>query len=263
MPTDKEIAGMTDEQLKESLVEQPSQPSSTSIPPQTEPPKVPTMEELLAKISNLEKRVTDKDVMIGRQGNEIGDLKKKVQGNPPPPIPKPTPEEFFTDPSTATEKVLFGMRKQEEDARTRYNEQVGEWMGRNQALTEGLIPEFSKLVPEIKDMLINDDKYDPQIANAFATNPYLTDAITLIQLGKRLQMKKEWETAKNRLEELEKKPGKILKKIETASRSITTSKAGQVRQPISMPLSDKQISEMSDDELKTSLAEDLRNETAA
>ena len=246
------LAEMTGEQLESTLSEdtgveavegvdtstQPeAEPSEGAVPavetvaePTTEEAAQPiTVEALQAQLKELQENLKNKDVLMGKWSNEIGTIRKQFQQNPEVKVDMPTNEEFFNDPAAATEKLLQAKEAVKLQAQAAYERQSSEVMAQNKAITNHFVENFDDLLPDIIETLRNEDGFDDRLLAEFNKTPYATNHTTLVQLGKRVQIKKKLTAAESRIAELEAKvkelkgkPDEMLDRIDKASRNAPT-----------------------------------------
>ena len=280
------LAEMTGEQLESTLSEdtgveavegvdtstQPEAETSEGAVPAVETVAEPTTEEaaqpitveaLQAQLKELQENLKNKDVLMGKWSNEIGTIRKQFQQNPAVKVEMPTNEDFFNDPAAATEKLLQAKEAAKLQSQEAYNNQLNEVKQRNKTITNHFVENFDDHIETIGEML-REDGLDDTIVKAFSADPYSTDHTTLVQIGKRVQLKNKLTAAESRVAELEAKvkelkgkPDEMLNRIDKASRNApapvkgSTTKDGGVEGGLSI----QQLTSMSKADLERILKE--------
>lgn len=207
----------------------------------------PDLTSLAAQIAKLEKQIKDKEVMIGRQSKEIGDLRQKV--NPEKsekPVEKLTSVDFITDPAAAIDKHLDA-KKAEEEKKLRDFEAVIEG---NKQLTKQFIPEFENIVGDIKSLLISEDGLPEEEVERFLKHPYNVDSSYLIQLGRRAQASKEIIKLREENKKLKEKPDEMIQQLKQVTRQSPTVKSGNDKALKAQDFTMKDFANMTDEQLK-------------
>lgn len=258
----------TDEGFDDPEAEaQPKPQPSTTDEPTTETPPDEGDDSEVAKLKDqlaaMEKRLRDKDSHIGKQRNELEQIKAKLAKINVPE--RPSNDEFFSDPAAAQEKMDAHKQAKKEKEQLEQTQQFLELMERNRQTVTGAVPEFEENLAEIGKVLVEDDGLDPNLVQNFLTNPYSADPVALIQMAKRTssrielnKLRAENEELKAQVESLKQKPGKLLSKLDQAARSgpSVTAKTGKSnKSPGASEVSAAQRAAMTNEQLLEALKE--------
>lgn len=226
---------------------------SQDAKPATKTEDAPQQETSEVRIARLEKQKRDKELFIQRQAAELGQLRKekeelikaKSQG---------LDERFLETPQQAIRDEL-DIRKAKEDLEGLHQQ---ERVLRSRALVESNVTPQEGL-PEAMVECLKADGVDEEYIRAFQDNPYTTALPgEIIQLAKRAEVLQVTRAAIKRIADLEvqladaqKKPERLLSKVESALRSSprVTGKSGQSLSKTA-GYSAKQLASMSDAELR-------------
>lgn len=203
-----------------------------------ETPAIDTkMQELLTENEKLKGRVDNQEKMIARFGTEVGLLRKKTPEAERAKLNEIN-ELYLTDPTAGMEAYQAYKQELANADRNAQEIQATAVIERNKSMTTKMIPDFDKQLTEISELLTADG-LGKDVVDNFQKNPFVFDPDVLISLQKRniahrenLTLKAEIEQLRNENEELKKKPGMLLKKIETASkqRPMTGDTGGAAKQ---------------------------------
>jgi hypothetical protein len=222
------------EEVKEPVKEVIAEPAKvTQEEPKTEQP----FENLLKELEATKQRLTDKDKFIQRQGNEIGELRKFAPPEEVARIKEAVKTEYdrihYEQGPFAADEYKKQVEKQinEEMQSREVLSNIEKIQTTRQRIVEKL-PTFETTIDDMADSLKEDGVPDNLIA-AFKQNPYLVDYGELLNINKaaiarkQLSLKnQEVESLKVRIAELEKKPGELIDKINSANRTISGKSAG-------------------------------------
>lgn len=145
------------------------------------------------KLSKLLKRLEDKDKHIGKQGDELGRLRKQMA--------KLTEALGIEgDPEEALKEKQERESEEREKATETYRTEVREWVSTK-------IPKFDELLPTMKEVLKDDAKYGitDEVIDSFASDPYKFPIDTLVGLSERAALRAENKKLREQLEALPKK----------------------------------------------------------
>lgn len=178
--------------------------------------------EQLKEALKKERDANDKQKkIIGRQGNEIGDIRKKIAEKDAVledlrAKTERTPEEirdlFDEDPKAALKSL------QEDESRN--NKIKLEELHKRSLETElaimEKIPTFEAMLPDMVAIL-EEDGVDRELINAFKQTPYYAEPATLYYLAKRVEVTKENLVLKEELEKLKSATANASKSIANAA----------------------------------------------
>ena len=221
-------------------------------------------EKALSELEKQERRVWEKDKIIGRQGNKMGSLKKELEE-----VVKErakleskkqlTDEEYnelhIENPAEARRKA----KEADEDKNKLENIQKREMELRAKTFIEERIPDYEELVDSIIDLVKADNPDLSEMASKeFKRNPYLIDPGLAFNLAQRAKLSKEnlglKEENSRLLAELKAKPQKVIDKINqmtAGQHTIGTASGSSSRETIDdVPVS---VLHMTTDQLKNYL----------
>lgn len=218
--SEKPVTEMTTEELDAMIQSGAENPAHTPDPEpeqKSDPPAQPDKEPAPELMQKLMKQLEDAQSMIGRQANEIGNLRKTVAEMTPKPAPV-TADQVLSDPVNSTKKLVQEelaerQRKDQEAAQAQraYMEQAAKF------ITEK-VPNVIDLLPAMAEELKEDGLPDDYIQQ-FIKNPLSENPVIVVQLAKRAAMKREVLELKNGKIELERKPGELVEKINQAAKT--------------------------------------------
>lgn len=219
-----------------------SEPKAESEPPKEEPPKEETPPEAEppidyeAKFKELETRVAAKEQFIQRQANEIGLLRKQNPQEVREQIQAIESEYdriYAEQGKFAADQFWKGIERQREEAiaeQQTVNNIKQMKQTRERVLAD--TPTFESSIGDIADVL-KDDGFKDEFIEQFKQSPYAIEYGELRLLHKAatyrkesVSQKKEIETLKAKIAELEKKPAEIIDKINNATKSVTGKSSG-------------------------------------
>lgn len=261
------VADMPDEKLDEHLAKEvKGEFNEPEEKPGKEPAKDTPPENELEKLN---KRLQDKETMIGRQANDIGTLRTQVAilqeqlariqkcpqptGDPAkaePPKAKIDPDKFFEDPVSHVEKIAQQIVSNALSMQTKQqSEEKDKAEAARKATFEAVtakvpVEEFSELMPTILEVLV-EDEVDPDEINAFAADPLRFSPKAILSLIKRARLVRQVKGPEKTPEPPPAKakpgnPGTVL--------NSKTGRGTESGKRSGMP-SREQIAEMSDEEL--------------
>ena len=197
----------------------------------------PTVEELTDQLTKLEKTEQEQRVMIKRQSNELGTLRKKV----------------YTPP-TKEEKAALMERAAEgdESAMDEYANRRADMDYANQVTVLEAVPNFEELKQDIANLAIGEG-YDQTAINYFLSNPWRTDAHTTIALARKVAEGKELVNLRTENKTL-KQTGPtdvvgMIEKAQKAAPSITPSTPSTQHSANETEIGVDQVSKLSDKDL--------------
>ena len=254
MSVEKPVTEMTSEEL-DQVIQSDNQPEADPTPaqpeapaPQGEPAKPDEVGEMKQVIERMSKQLADSQSMIGRQANEIGELRKKLTPKPEPV----TPDEVLTNPVGATKKLVAEeiaereQRKQEE-----YNAMIQARTQAAQFLAQA-VPDIMELLPTMAEIAEQEDGVPKEFVERFKADPLSEAPIITVQLAKRARLKRELLELKTKTGELEQKPGELIDKINQAAKTrpaVTGSHGHAGKSTGTTGLTRDQIRKLSDKEL--------------
>ena len=221
------------------------------------------LDELMAENKRLLKKAENQDKFFDRMGTEVGILRKN------------TPEEekaelerirdiYYEDPIAGHRAMEEYHAKQNESATAQNEYQASQMVDANRESLTTIIPDFTKNQDEIVNelaVIMAEDNADSRAIDAFKKEPFMMDQSTLYNLyhrniaNKSIKVKDAKITElETQIEELKKRPGELLGKIEKASKTqtMTGKSAGAV--PANSATVAKPASKMSKEELDKALA---------
>jgi hypothetical protein len=171
----------------------------------------------VSEVELLRKQLADSQSMIGRQANELGQLRKHVTDMTPKPEPV-TPDQVLTDPVGSTKKLV---QEELNERRVREQEQQKAIYDQRVATANFLaqqVPDIVDLIPDMAEIARQDgvpEEYIERFKQDILTeSPFIT-----IQLAKRAKMLREVNELRNGKKALERKPGELVDKINKAAKT--------------------------------------------
>lgn len=221
----------------------PGEPTEGAAAEATKEPEVPeasteTGEEDF-KVSKsewekLQQRLKDKDSEIGRQGNEIGELRKARESLKAIQATLPVDEAAererlndlaMTDPVAFQEQLAHLNERKQRAAEQQQIVKRLESLGKNKQAIEQFIPDLADSLDDIAALLKEDGVEDGAI-DGFKAQPWQVDPAIVHNLKMRAVLNKENATLKAEVEKLKQenaqlksKPGKVLDQIERTANS--------------------------------------------
>lgn len=227
------------------------------------PGELPKPDEHSEELEKLRKQVADKENFIQDRNRTVGELRRQLesflatqQALPPNMAPGEADparkEEFFQDPIGTMEKLLSERGRREQLRRSVLQSGIKE-----------AIPDIEELKDEIAEVAL-EDGWDRGAVETFRTN--LTGDIPLLKAyTARVKMARELKSLRverdNLLKRVEEMPKSILKRIDAAAKKRThLSAGGGDLSKESVSLDEKQLQEISDEELNRMLAKMEKSE---
>ena len=229
----------------------------TSVDTKTDTIKHEVVMDYKGEYERLKKKAENQDMLIARQGNELGALRKQTVKDPDKH--KEKLDEINTlflagEGVEATQKLR---ELEEDEKRMKENEEYQnmiETSNKNSSLLLAVVPDFETQLEDISKILA-EDNVTPHEIEGFKQSPYLMHPAITYNLYKRLALSKENKFLKEQVDKLSKerdelrlKPDAILENIEKASRTktITGKSTGA---SVGHPIYGKEIHQMSNAEL--------------
>lgn len=243
--TDELDDAALDKQLEggETVPEQDGQEQPTES---KDEPKVDPIEE---KIAKLEKRLNDKESMIQRQANELGELRRLKREAELAAHREKIKEQFFEDPIAGARAVAAL--------------DAAEMEGKREEVL-AVIPDFEDLVDTMVEVAREDGEPESAI-RAFKANPFHPPVSFLSQYAKRAKAKSEAKAKESEAErlkaELEASKRKTKDTLDRVARhaeaapAVTAGSGGSTRSTREASLTEESIAEMSDADLERMLSE--------
>ena len=197
----------------------------------------------------------------GRQSNELGELRRRVQQEEKELADaEPTEADFADNPKAATKK-----QKEVDERKAKLeSEKVRLAAIETHQTLVGAIPTFVEDFPDAVKTLAEEDGAPADLLAAFQANPYQMGATSLYHLTKRAQVRRELTKAQTRIKELEtelkeakKAPSKMVERINAGQRNFQapTSRASGGKHVATGELTPAQAAKLSDEEIERRLAE--------
>lgn len=161
--------------------------------------------KLRADYEKLQKQLSDKEAFIQRQGNEIGDLRRRIPKAPDAEQPDPLAK-FVDDPEKAVNEILA----RREATRTAVETKVEEAI-------RSKYDDFDELIPDIA-AIAKEDGFTDEDVKSFTRNPFSSDPVLVLQYAARAKSAKKIRDLEAKVGELSKKPDEVAKKIEEAAK---------------------------------------------
>ncbi len=272
MTEEKPVGELNDAELDALDVKLTTPPEATgpeekkeATPPTTEPkptvepekkaevpPEKPLTREEFAK---LEKRIADQQLFIGRLGNELGQYRKKNNVDLSERKSEINKKIIEGDPYEGVRDVLA----LEEEQRLEVARKAADAEAQNLSAAMEIVPDLLTRIPDIRQVLIDEDKVAPELAAEATRNlSLLGDARAIYAFAKRAEAVKEIKTLREQLatakaenEQLKGRANKFVKGVETALRqphTLAVSAGGQ-SSGSALPTPNKPIPLMTDAEL--------------
>ena len=234
----------------------PEQPVDEDTPPADDtpaqddtPPTEVTVESLQAELEEVrsreqaaQNRINDKESFIQRQANELGELRKQTKVDP-----EELRNQFDEDPVAAVNKMAA--MREAEDREAELEQSLA--LEQNRTAVLQAMPDFDGMVGDIADLAATEGATPADIAQ-FKTNPYGTQAALLINMANRVKANKRIATLEAEVASQKQKAadivGNIAKTAKTKGRLSGASKGAA--EPTSKAISETQLADMSDEELK-------------
>jgi len=268
METDPNVTPGTDNEADVQKQSAEAQPDPTPEPEKDGTGTEQSVDDLKAQIETLNKRLRDKDSHIGKQRNELEQVKKRLSQLTVPP--EPTNEEFFENPAEANKALKKHEDALKEREQLEQQKQFIELMENNHSIVTQVVPDFAESIEQIGKVLMEEDGLDVNTVSNFLQNPFAADPVAVIQMAKRAksahklsELTAENEQLKAQIEELKAKPGKMLSSVDRAVRNgpPVSSKQGRSRPAGSdADISDSQRAQMSTEELMEALKQAAKEE---
>lgn len=234
------LDGDESDPLQGAEAEDAQEPSAGQAAP------VDKMTELEAKVAELTKRYENATQLIGRQGQELGELRQlRAQTEVPKPAPKSKEEaldDFVKDPVKAIQEEIarreFTKQQEQLAAQTIWN--------RNQERLAQAVPNLDSLVPTILEIAKADGVQNPtpqMWVETMRTNPEVA-----FLYAKRAQDRLAYAQASN-------KGGDVLRKAAAATKRGPTLASATGTSPKSASLRRSDIADLSDAQLAKLLSE--------
>lgn len=255
--TEEEVTQLSDDELKKAVVQakssagkeketiKPEEKAETKVSSEKKEDKKIEVKTDLSAEEKIKKQVEDKEAFIQKQAQEIGNLRKKVREFEIPHEDAKTreriKEKFSEDPLGATEEAIF-------DIETR--------KGKQRDLIKSLIPNLEEIKEDIAALVKEEGSESEEAISLFLANPYVADPVKLRYWAALATHKKDKETLTKQVEDLKgqlQTTGKdVLKKIEKAAQETKTltAKTGAEAEEETTSITEGQISQLSDEELK-------------
>ena len=273
-----DVTNLSDEELNKALSDEPEevaeedakeQPEVKDAEPEkkeakkTEAVTETTEEKAVVEDEEkvkLKKMLEDKELFIQRQANLLGDLKKKLEVS----APKPLTED---DLASMSQVEAYKALQQQEQAEVSHKEDLAELQGlyerqKRQEYLASKIPEFDSLKDDIVNTFVEDGWLEKELAPTAVRDIYKINENDLFLTAKSVLLKREMAKLKDELKakddkiaELSKKPGDVIKKIKkAASETEVTADANSSLSETEPELSAKDIEHMSESQLNDLLA---------
>jgi predicted RNA-binding protein YlqC (UPF0109 family) len=151
-------------------------------------------ERLKAELEKVKAEKENLDPVIGRQGQELGTLRKKItelesqikETNDPKKLEELN-DKFIENPYLASLEVSRQERETAEKKQVLERLQREEYTKTNAETVKRIVPKFEELKPEIEEIL-KEDSIDPNIIKDVMNDIYSENPAILIQLGKRAEL---------------------------------------------------------------------------
>jgi len=163
------------------------------------------------RLSSLEKEVRNKQLLIDRQGNELGELRKLrdeyygEMNQKAPEAPKLDEDEFAIDPNTALQKVREQEKAHEAHQQKVQSMQLRMMAQQHQQYLDQTVPEHSEMVDDIFDAIKKDNPDVNIDLESFKRTMYnVNPGIIAVQV-KRITAEREAEAARKEAESWKKK----------------------------------------------------------
>ena len=242
--TTEEIHNLSDDELNKKLDGEPPVPKAEKPPEDNE-------------VEKIRKQLADKEAFIQRQANELGQLRKMTQPQPPAqqtPAPQAIPEvpQLSADELTALmlEDPRKAMQVLESERQAVEAKRQSEMAERSKVLAQ-LAPDLQENAAAIAKIMKEEDGLSDDVILNIAKNLDKVPQDIIYAYNVRARQAKQLAEYKAEIEKLKGKPERILSKIEAAQKPHMTSSNGQ-----SNPLgsgSTKSASDMTDGELDEAL----------
>ncbi len=239
---------------KDSAVQNPEQPAApaTATTEEQPPDKAPEPdnEQLRRAHESLRKQHEHLQQLYGRQSNELGRLREKLK-------PKPTQEDFDSDPVKATEQMAEHQSQVKHIESVEQEQQIREVVMQNIQFAQQHAPDLEANAQVIYDLMVNEDKVAPTEANAFLGKIFLQNPWGVFQLNQRARAYRQVQALQRQIEELKQAPKKVINNISKVNQSIPGISAStghsalvDVGEGITDP---DQLAKLSDKDLETAL----------
>ncbi len=228
---------------REELMTQISQPSNTGNPTdQKEDPQnaenpngnpnadgkekaveKSEVEVLKDQVDKLTKRLDDKQQFVGRQSEEMREMRMLASentGKTPAQLKEEFNARYQEDPHAAMQEEL----DRREAAKQLQSLNAQKQSGQVKAFVEERFPNFSKDIPEIAKIAL-DTGYPEEAVNRFKLNPFAEEAGLLLNLAKNHQLAQEKKGLETQLSEIKGRSTQEANKVDEASRLSNTVKA--------------------------------------
>lgn len=204
-------------------------------------------------LEKLQKQLDEKELLMQRQANELGDLRKKererleTQPSQLDPLKETYGEETVDEISIATKAQIDrdnALSELEKDHLTQQRES-------NERIVLGQIPGVLDMLDDIAELAKNDGFNDANIV-AFKADPFATsDPAIILSYARQVKSTRETNALKSELEKLREKQEGTIKRIEEASSSPSglTSKVASSGNNSAVSISADQIPNLSDEDL--------------
>lgn len=233
--------------------EQPAvskEPSAGAPAPDKAPEPELTNEQLKQAHESLRKQHENLQHLYGRQSNELGRLRAQLK-------PKPTQEDFDSDPVKATEQMAEHQSQVKQIESVEQEQQLREVVMQNIQFAQQHAPDLEANAQAIYDLMVNEDKVAPTEANAFLGKIFLQNPWGVFQLNQRARAYREVQALKRQVEELKKAPKKVIDNISKVNQSVPGISAS-TGHSASIDIGDgiidpDQLSKLSDKDLESAL----------
>ena len=217
-------------------------------------------EEAVKLKKELEKEKESKqglESVLGRQGQQLGDLRKQIETLTQQLTVWESPEEqdkfndkFIHNPYQAAIEITKKERETEQTRKQLQELQRLELAKTNEIYIKEKIPNFDELKEDISEILRSDGVAEP-IVKAVMSDIYVEDPAILMQLAKRAEIVKENRELKSRFNNEKSKSDRVLGNVEKAAemRTALNTKTPSSTRGMGV-LTEQQIWAMSPEEVK-------------
>lgn len=182
------------------------------------------VEVLKDQVEKLTKRLDDKGSFVGRQSEEIREMRMLASqntGKTQAQLKEEFNAKYQEDPQAAVQEELD---RRDAERQLQYLDSQKQSM-KTKAFVEEKFPNFSKDISDIAQIAL-DTGYPEEAVNRFKLNPFAEEAGLLLNLAKSHQLIQEKKNLETQLNEIKGRSAQEASKVDEVSRLSNTVKAG-------------------------------------
>lgn len=247
-----------EEEIKPDETKPAEKTTKKKKPKEDTPQEEETVSISKAELEKMQQRIADEQLMIARQGTEVGQLRKAKEAL----VQRIAQLEQSLTFDNLAENTGQTLERAAELNRTRQelnNVEIGEQVQVNRNVIEHFVPNLAELKSEMIEIAKGDGV--DIISQMVSTNPYMLPPDTAIMLAKRAALNIEVKKLKAENEALKGKTETVLSNIEKAAKGkpVISSKTSKTASEPTM-ISEEHIADISDADLQALIKERTKSE---